>query len=75
MFFDINVTNIIYTSVFLVFFLISYLLIIASRFEQLFKQGKILEIRIAQVLFALIVAYLLTKAVMGLVNATQFSLN
>lgn len=74
MFIDINITNIIYTSVFLVFFLISYLIIIASRFEQLFKQGKIIEIRVAQILFALVIAYLLTKAIMSLVNATQFSL-
>lgn len=74
MFIDINITNIIYTSVFLVFFLISYLIIIASRFEQLFKQGKIIEIRVAQILFALVIAYLITKAIMSLVNATQFSL-
>lgn len=69
----INVYNLAYTIVFLLTFLISYLLIIQTRLESLFKQGRVWEIRVAQVMLALIFAYLLTQGIMSLVNATQFA--
>ncbi|MBQ9449037.1 MAG: DUF1146 domain-containing protein [Acholeplasmatales bacterium] len=69
----INVYNLAYTIVFLLTFLISYLLIIQTRLENLFKQGRVWEIRVAQVMLALIFAYLLTQGIMSLVNATQFA--
>ena len=69
----INVYNLAYTIIFLLSFLICYLLIIQTRLESLFKQGRIWEIRIAQVIVAIILAYLLTQGIMSLVNATQFA--
>ena len=69
----INVNNLIYTIVFLVSFFLCYLLIIETRLESLFKQGKIIHIRIAQIVLAIIFAYLLTQGIMSLVNATQFA--
>jgi len=70
---DINVYNLAYTIVFLVFFFISYLVIIQTRLENLFKQGKIIHIRVAQILLAIIFAYLLTQGIMSLVKSTQFA--
>ena len=70
---DINVYNLAYTVVFLVFFFISYLVIIQTRLENLFKQGKIIHIRVAQILLAIIFAYLLTQGIMSLVKSTQFA--
>ena len=74
-FLDINVYNLVYTSVFLVIFVISYVIIIATRLESLFKQGKVWEIRVAQIFLALIIAYLVTQGIMSLVNSTQFTIN
>lgn len=70
---EINVYNLAYTIVFLVFFFISYLVIIQTRLENLFKQGKIIHIRVAQILLAIIFAYLLTQGIMSLVKSTQFA--
>ena len=69
----INVYNLAYTIVFLLSFLICYLLIVQTRLESLFKQGRVWEIRVSQVIIALILAYLLTQGIMSLVNATQFA--
>lgn len=71
---DVNVYNIIYTSVFLIAFVISYFVILCTNFEKLFKQGYIWAIRLGQILLALICAYLVTSGVMLLVNSTQFSI-
>ncbi len=72
---DINVYNIIYTSIFLVAFVISYFVVLCSNFEKLFKQGYIWAIRLGQILLALICAYLVTAGVMLLINSTQFSIS
>lgn len=72
MFLDVNVYNLVYTSIFLLFFVISYFIIMESRFDNLFKKGKVWAIRLAQVLLAIIIAYLLATAIMSLVNSTQF---
>ena len=74
MFLDINVYNLIYTIVFLLMAALSYYIVLGLRFESLFKQGKIWEIRIAQVLLALIIAYLVTQGIMSLVSSTQFNI-
>ena len=52
---------------------IAYFIVLNSNFERLFKQGKIVAIRIAQVILAIIIAYFITQAIMGLYNATQFT--
>ncbi|MBR6071252.1 MAG: DUF1146 domain-containing protein [Acholeplasmatales bacterium] len=75
MFLDINVYNIIYTSVFLLVFVISYFVVLCSNFEKLFKQGYIWAIRLGQILLALAISYLVTSGIMLLVNSTQFSIN
>ncbi len=75
MFLDINVYNIIYTTVFLAIFVLSYFVVLCTNFEKLFKQGYIWAIRIGQVLLALIIAYLVTSGIMLLVNSTQFTIN
>ena len=75
MFLDINVYNIIYTTVFLAIFVLSYFVVLCTNFERLFKQGYIWAIRIGQVLLALIIAYLVTSGIMLLVNSTQFTIN
>ncbi len=69
----INVFNIIYTSIFLIIFVVSYFVVLSSNFEKLFKQGNIWAIRIGQVLLALIISYLVTSGIMLLVNSTQFT--
>ena len=75
MFLEINVLNIIYTTVFLVAFVISYFVILFTNFEKVFKQGYIWAIRLGQILLALICAYLITSGVMLLINSTQFTIN
>ena len=74
MFLDVNVYNLIYTFVFLIMFVISYLIVIATRIETLFKQGKVWEIRVFQFFIAIILAYLVTQGIMALVNSTQFTI-
>jgi uncharacterized membrane protein YwzB len=59
---------IIYTSLILIFFILSYFVILKTRLEELFKQGSTIEIRIAQALISLIVAYGAASAIMALVN-------
>ena len=71
---DINVYNIVYTTIFLVAFVLAYFVVLCSNFEKLFKQGYIWAIRLGQILLALIIAYLVTSGVMLLVNSTQFSI-
>ncbi len=74
MFLDINVYNLVYTIVFLLMFVVAYLIVIATRLENLFKQGRIWEIIVAQILLSLVIAYLVTKAIMSLVDSTQFNI-
>ena len=71
---DINVYNIVYTTIFLVAFVLAYFVVLCSNFEKLFKQGYIWAIRLGQILLALVIAYLVTSGVMLLVNSTQFSI-
>ena len=71
---DINVYNIVYTTIFLVVFVLAYFVVLCSNFEKLFKQGYIWAIRLGQILLALVIAYLVTSGVMLLVNSTQFSI-
>lgn len=59
-----------FSIIFVVLFVISYFVILASRFENLFKQGKIWQIRVGQFLLALIIAYLATQALMLLYPGT-----
>ncbi len=71
---EINVFNLGFTTVFFSMFVVSYFIVLGMRIESLFKQGKVWEIRIAQVFLALIIAYLVTLGIMGLVKSTQFNI-
>ncbi len=69
--FSINIQSFVYTCLFCIFFLLSYFIILSSRLEQLFKQGSTWQIRIAQVLLSLIIAYFLAQGVSSLINNLQ----
>ena len=69
---SIDLYKLAYTSLFLIFFLIAFFVIIVTRLEELFKKGSIWQIRVAQIIIAILVAYLLATAIMSLVNSTQF---
>ena len=68
--FQIDFYKFTFSIIFVVLFVISYFVILASRFENLFKQGKIWQIRVGQFLLALIIAYLATQALMLLYPGT-----
>ena len=70
----INVYNLVYTCVYLLIFVIVYFVILQTNFEKLFKQGQIWAIRRGQILISLAFAYLITQGIMGLVSATQFTI-
>ncbi len=72
MFLDIQIDYVKFTFaiIFIAAFIISYFIILATRFENLFKQGKIWQIRIGQIILALIIAYFITQALMLLYPGT-----
>lgn len=57
-----NYLNIIYLVVFLTMIIISTKIILASNYEKLFKQGKIVEIRIAFFIMIITISFLTTMA-------------
>ncbi len=57
-----NYLNIIYLVVFLTMIIISTKIILASNYEKLFKQGKIVEIRIAFFIMVITISFLTTMA-------------
>ena len=63
-----NYNNILYVIIFVLMMVVSFLLLLASNFEKLFKQGKITEIRIAYVIASIIISYLVTSAFITLVE-------
>ena len=54
---------IIYVIVLILFFVIVFKLLCASRLEECFKQGRVTEIKIAYVLISLIVSFLLCELI------------
>ena len=71
--FQIDYYNFTFALIFLALFVISYFVILAFRFENLFKQGKIWQIRVGQFLLALIIAFLATEALMLLYPGTYIN--
>ena len=69
---SIDIKALVYTCLFCTYFILCYFIILALRLEQLFKQGSTWQIRVAQVILAVILAYVLALATMSLVNSTQF---
>ena len=72
--FQIDYYKFTFAIIFIALFVVSYFVILATRFENLFKQGKIWQIRVGQFLLALIVAYLATQALMLLYPGTYVSI-
>lgn len=66
MFLDITIDyyKLIFALIFIIVFAISYFVVIATRFENLFKQGKVWQIRVGQILLSLIIAFFVTEALM-----------
>lgn len=66
MFLDITIDyyKITFALIFILVFVVAYYVILGSRFESLFKQGKIWQIRIGQILLAFVIAYLITQGLM-----------
>ena len=57
-----NYLNIIYLVVFLTMIIISTKIILASNYEKLFKQGKIVEIRVAFFIIVITISFITTMA-------------
>lgn len=68
----IDIKALVYTCLFCTYFILCYFVVLASRLEQLFKQGSTWQIRTAQIILSAIIAYILALATMSLINATQF---
>lgn len=62
---------ILYTSLILIYFIICYFVVLATRLENLFKQGSTWQIKTAQIIVAVIFAYLLALTTMTLINNFQ----
>lgn len=63
-----NYINILYIFFFMAGIALSFKILLASNFEKLFKQGKILEIRIGYFVVSIIMSFLLTKSVIELIE-------
>lgn len=66
------VFDILYFAFFLIGFVISLKLLIASNLEKLFKQGRIAEIRLTYVILSLIIGFLFASSI---VKITEVSYN
>ena len=73
MFLDITIDyyKLVFALIFIIMFAITYFVVIAIRFENLFKQGKVWQIRAGQILLSLIIAFFVTQALMLLYPVNQ----
>ena len=69
MFLSFDITGIIYTTVFCIFFLITFLILSASRLDECFKQGKTWQIRGAYIFLSFAIYTLMTMGIMELVRS------
>jgi len=70
-----NYINILYVIFFFMMLIVSFLILLASNFEKLFKQGRVTEIRIAYVIASIIISYLTTSALVALIENIHNFLN
>ncbi len=70
---EIDSYKLIFAFVFVTIFTLTYFVIINSRFESLFKQGRIWAIRIGQFILALAISYLASSAIMILIPQNLFN--
>lgn len=66
------VEGILFSVGFCIFFVVTFLVLQASRFEDCFKKGKIVHIRIAYFMVSFVVAFLITYGFNYLVNLLKF---
>ena len=69
MFFMINYDGITYTTVFCIFFVITFLVLNASRLEECFKKGKLWQIRAAYIILSFVIAVIMAYGMKELVNS------
>lgn len=55
--------DIMYLVIFLIMILISTKVLLASNYEKLFKQGKIIEIRVAFFIGVIVISFIVTSAI------------
>ncbi len=66
------VEGILFSVGFCIFYVVTFLILQASRLDEAFKKGKIIHIRIAYFLLSFIIAFLLTYGLSYLVNLFKF---
>ena len=71
MFLTIDYMALVTTFIFVLMFMLSYIVIIKLRIEELFKKGSTKEIIIAQIILSIITAYLSTSGLMMLLGNLQ----
>lgn len=58
-----NYLNIIYLVVFLTMIVVTTKILLASNYEKMFKQGKIVEIRVAFFIIIIVISFITTMAI------------
>jgi uncharacterized membrane protein YwzB len=69
MFLLINYNGMIFTILFCIFFIITFLVLDASRLEECFKKGKIWQIRAAYFILSFVIAIIMAYGMQELVNS------
>lgn len=57
-----------YVVAFLTFFVIIYLVLLASRLQECFKQGRIWQIRVSYIIISMITSYLVVECIQALAD-------
>jgi uncharacterized membrane protein YwzB len=65
----INYNGMIFTILFCIFFIITFLVLDASRLEECFKKGKIWQIRAAYFILSFVIAIIMAYGMQELVNS------
>jgi uncharacterized membrane protein YwzB len=65
----INYNGMIFTLLFCIFFIITFLVLDASRLEECFKKGKIWQIRAAYFILSFVIAIIMAYGMQELVNS------
>lgn len=62
------IEGILFSTGFCIFFIVTFLVLQASRLEECFKRGKIIHIRIAYALISFVFAFIITYGINYLIN-------
>ncbi|MDE6242240.1 MAG: DUF1146 family protein [Anaeroplasmataceae bacterium] len=66
------IEGVIFSVGFCIFFVVTFLVLQASRLEECFKKGKIVHIRLAYFILSFVIAFLITYGLNYLVNLFKF---